>query len=112
MGDVIKGICNTCGGCGFVPSTTEFGIGTTPCVSCKGTGYSRWDDFENLSPTCKVASCINSTEYLALTDAAKDGVKIVLSCGFVDMREGQWARTTLLAIFGSSPITKAAIEAL
>ena len=66
----------------------------------------------NLSPTCKVAGCMNSTEYLALVDAAKDGVKIVLSCGFVDMREGQWARTTRWSIFGEARLTRAALIAI
>lgn len=70
------------------------------------------DIFLNLSPTCKVASCINTTEYQTLVDVAKDGVRIVLSCGFVDMREGQWARTTLWAIFGANSLTRAALIAM
>jgi len=65
------------------------------------------DVLGNLSPACKVASCLDLTEYLALSDAAKDGVKIVLSCGFVDMRDGEWARNTLFAIFDAQSTTRA-----
>ena len=88
------------------------GIGTINADGFIGNIKERVDLLANLSPTCKVAGCIDSTEYLALVNAAKDGVKIVLSCGFVDMRDGEWARTTLFAIFGAQSVTRAALIAM
>ena len=115
------GVCNNCKGTG----TTGVEPDIITCVSCLGTGIRITDPsgaiqdiltgisvFNNLSPTCKVASCIDSAEYLVLVDAAKDGVKIVLSCGFVDMREDQWARTVLFQIFGESTLTRASLIAM
>lgn len=104
-------VCGYCKGTGKVGTTIGNPEGDT-CYICEGTGHFEWGRFNDLVPTCKVASCMNSTEYQALVDAAKDGVKIVLSCGFVDMRDGQWARTTLWAIFGPASATRAALIAM
>ena len=82
------------------------GVGTVNSDGFIGEIRNKVDLFTNLSPTCKVASCIDPTEYLALVAASKDGVKIVLSCGLVDMRDGQWARTTLFAIFNEQSATR------
>jgi hypothetical protein len=60
----------------------------------------------------KIVEVINATEYAALVDAAKDGLRIILSCGVVDLVHTGKIYLDLMAIFGSSPITKAAIEAL
>lgn len=98
-------ICRVCYGQGILPVRYPFSH------LLKYAAFIN-DIFLNLSPTCKVAGCIDSTEYFALSDAAKDGVKIVLSCGFVDMRDGQWARNTLWAIFGAQSVTRAALIAM
>lgn len=60
----------------------------------------------------QIVEVINATEYAALVDAAKDGLRIILSCGVVDLVHTGNIYLNLMAIFGSSPITKAAIEAL
>jgi hypothetical protein len=60
----------------------------------------------------KIVEIINATEYAALVDAAKDGLRIHLSCGVLDLDHSGQIYANLMAIFGSSPITKAAIEAL
>jgi DnaJ-class molecular chaperone len=109
-------VCGRCQGTGKVYRSVDSTSPVTPseedCYLCEGTGHFEWGRFNNLVPTCKVASCINSTEYLALAEAAKDGVKIVLMCGFVDMREDQWARTTLFTIFGALSTTEANLIAM
>lgn len=114
----IKQNCAHCNGTGIYAGGFGSGPPENPCLNCGGSGVISTSTgvlsglFDNISPTCTVAGCMNSTEYLALPDAAKDGVKIVLSCGFVDMREGQWARTTLFAIFGVNSLTRAALIAM
>jgi hypothetical protein len=60
----------------------------------------------------KIVEVIDATEYAALVDAAKDGLRIIMSCGVVDLDHTGQIYANLMAIFGSSPITKAAIEAL
>jgi hypothetical protein len=100
-------VCSYCKGTGKSLMTVG-----EDCYICGGTGHFEWGRFNTLVPTCKVASCINSTEYLALSDPAKDGVKIVLSCGFVDMGDGQWARTTLFTIFDEASVTRVALIAM
>jgi hypothetical protein len=65
---------------------------------------------QDLIYSFEVLKIINPTEYAALGDAAKDGLRIILSCGLLDL--SGVIRTNLLAIFASSPITKAALESL
>jgi len=60
----------------------------------------------------KIVAVIDATEYAALVDPAKDGLRIILSCGVVDLVHTGKIYEDLMAIFGSSPITKAAIENL
>lgn len=62
--------------------------------------------------TFKIVEVIDAAEYAALVDAAKDGLRIILSCGVLDLVATGKIYLDLIAIFGSSPITKAAIEAL
>jgi len=68
--------------------------------------------FANLVPTCRVAQCIDGTEWGALTDAQRSGCDRILSTGFVDLREGQWARTYLFQYFGEGSVTRTALLAL
>ena len=114
----IKQTCAHCNGTGIYTGGLGSGPTENPCLNCGGSGVIDASTgtlsglFDHISPTCMVASCIDSAEYLALVDPAKDGVKVVLSCGFVDMRDGQWARTTLFSIFGVNSLTRAALIAM
>ena len=113
-------ICSDCRGTGLVVEGIP-GSGTV-CPSCMGSGTRVTDPsgaigdllalFANLHPTCKVAGCIDGTEFLALAEVNKGYVNVVLSVGFVDMRDGQWARTTLFAMFGAQSVTRAALIAM
>lgn len=60
--------------------------------------------------TSSILECIDATEYAALSDAAKDGVRILLSCGTVNMKAGSRCREILNQIFPSG-ITHDAIVA-
>jgi hypothetical protein len=55
----------------------------------------------NPCPTYVILECIDPTEYAALVDAAKDGLRILLSCGELDMSPGNINRTRLFQIFPS-----------
>jgi hypothetical protein len=52
-------------------------------------------------PTCAILECVDSIEYAALVDAAKDGLRIILMCGAVNMCAGSNIRTWLFQIFPS-----------
>lgn len=113
-------ICLLCEGTG------TYGGGM--CPTCKGTGkavgimeqiqgygkvtFEKQPTATKLIYTFKIVEIIDDAEYAALVDPAKDGWRIILSCGVVDLVHTGKIYLDLMAIFGSSPITKAAIEAL
>jgi hypothetical protein len=55
----------------------------------------------NPCSTSDILECIDPAEYAALVDAAKDGLRMILSCGTVSMYPGSKARTWLFQIFPS-----------
>jgi len=116
--------CEYCNGTGEVAGS--------PCSHCEGTGrqslrtdahdQTEWHvkrvvdvfgiDVDNIFPSYKIVECIDATEYDGLTDAQKDGVKVLLMCGFVDLNTGKPGRTRLLSWFGAESDTVAALQAL
>lgn len=62
-------------------------------------------------PSYIVLDCIEPSEYTALADAAKDGLRIILSCGQVDISGTSIVRARLNAIFPSG-ITRTKIDVL
>jgi hypothetical protein len=58
-----------------------------------------------------ILECVDPTEYAALVDAAKDGLRIILSCGTIDTRAGGVLRGHLEAIFPSG-VTRTALDTL
>ena len=119
--DKIMRICTTCFGTGKVTTRATTAPDGTPipgveidCARCNG-GYKELGYMQilsNLTPTCKIANCIDSGEWGGLSDAQIAGVERILSCGFVDMRDGEWARVSLWGIFGESSLTRAALISL
>ena len=116
-------VCADCKGTGLV-AEGEPGTGEM-CPSCMGLKVRVTDPsgaiqdiveavniFSNLIPTCKIGNCIDGGEWAALTDAAKTKVERVMSCGFVDMRAGEWARVTLWGVFANGSLTRTALIAL
>jgi len=128
----ITAVCQVCGGDGLIPdqNSADRPQPEIPCSTCKGTGEilsglklnDLWDKILVINGkmpnatkiifTYQIVEVINATEYAALVDAAKDGLRIHLSCGVLDLDHSGQIYANLMAIFGSSPITKAAIEAL
>jgi len=113
-------VCIICHGTGSVEGRV--------CPGCHGSGketgffsstkayveeiFGKLPSGSKLTYTSQILAVINATEYAALVDAAKDGLRIHLSCGVLDLDHAGAIYANLMAIFGSSPITKAAIEAL
>jgi len=59
-----------------------------------------------------VLEALDPTEHDALTDTQKEGVKILLSCGRVDLNEGKAGRVRLWNWFGAESTTVANLTAL
>lgn len=113
--------CSRCNGTGIYEGNS--------CVPCGGTGrieamghriveayaesiYVKQPTATKLIYAYQIVEVINATEYTALVDAAKDRLRIHLSCGVLDLDHLGQIYANLMAIFASSPITKAAIESL
>jgi len=56
-------------------------------------------------PTHKILDAIVPAEYAALVEAAKDGLRIILSCGHIDLHEGGTTWNNLHAIFPDGKTT-------
>ena len=118
----LRSPCFVCGGDGTTWRASQTG---NICDNCAGTGWVAGPDLPILDtildrlPTgvklvysYQIVSVVDPTEYAALVDAAKDGLRIILSCGILDLDHSGQIYTNLIAIFNSSPVTLAAIEAL
>ena len=66
---------------------------------------------KNPCPTHLILECIDPAEYAALVDAAKDGLRIILSCGTINATPGNIVITHLYQIFPSGA-TKTALDSL
>jgi hypothetical protein len=96
---------NTCGNCNGSGLAEKEVINITDIVD-------KLPNATKLIYSYQIVEIINPTEYASLVDAAKDGLRIILSCGVLDLVHTGQIYANLIAIFGSKPITKAAIEAL
>jgi len=116
--------------CEYCDGTGE--VAGSPCSYCEGTGrqslrtdahdQTEWNvkaivDGLGLSqtllfPSYRILECIDATEYNGLTDAQKDGVKVLLSCTIVDLNDGMAGKTRLWDWFGAESVTVAALQAL
>jgi hypothetical protein len=61
--------------------------------------------------TYLILECVDPTEYAALGEASKDGLRIILSCGAIDATPGSIIRGYLESIFPSGA-TKTALDNL
>ena len=59
-----------------------------------------------------ILEALDATEYNALTAAQKDGVRIILSCGLVDLNDGKAGKVRLWSLFGEESTTVANLTAL
>ena len=62
-------------------------------------------------PTYMILELIDPVEYTALSDAAKDRLKLILSCGAIDMRVSNVVHSWLFAIFPVGTTTNARLLA-
>ena len=118
--------CYTCGGSG------EYPVGTT-CPTCGGDGdvtavgthsiaqaYAQEINSKvaalalnvNVFHSYQIIEALDTDEYDALTDTQKDGVKVLLSCGRVDLNEGKAGRVRLWNWFGAESTTVANLTEL
>jgi hypothetical protein len=65
-----------------------------------------WRDFQ----TGDLLSNISPTEYAALGDAAKDGLRIIISAGLIDFRENSAMWNAIHAIFPDGTASWTAIK--
>jgi len=88
---------------------------STACSYCNLTGeYVRWkiSPPKNVFHSYKVLEVIDVTEYNALSNIKKEGIKLLLSCGFIDLNEDKASRARLWDWFGAESITIASLTAL
>jgi len=60
----------------------------------------------------QVLDCVNATEYAVLAEAAKDGLRIILSVGVLFLGSGSKQLANLRAIFPVGKVTRTALDAL
>lgn len=117
--------CDRCGGDGQLPNN-EVGFNGEvvepdpediySCPKCDGTGQVLIGSFElklsGIYNAYEVLEAIDVTEYNALTDVQKDGVKMLLCCGEVDLNDGKAGKVRLWNWFGAESDTVANLTAL
>lgn len=96
--------CWVCGGDGILEGVT--------CSHCGGDGVYIKHSPANVIPSHRLLEEIDDTEYVSLTDAQKNGLLLLLSCGYVDLNEGRVGRTRFWAWFGTESTTVANLTAL
>ena len=111
--------CSACNGTGYI------GEGQTECEQCRGLGQYDTDWVGVLRKfsarvglpsyvfhSYEILETIDYTEYTNLTDEQKDGMRILLSCGRVDLNDGKAGKVRLWGMFGEGTTTRANLEAL
>ena len=66
----------------------------------------------NVFAACQVLDNTISSEYNALSAANKDAYKMILSCGVLDLTDGNSIRTKLWNMFDENSTTRANLIAL
>jgi len=104
----IRRICVSC--------YNEYGSSEGGCTICNNTGDLNppyWlDHGVNVFCSYMILEELDTTEYNALTDEQKDGVKTLLSCGLVDLNDGKAGRVRFWNWFGAESTTVANLTAL
>ena len=107
--------CLACKGTKTIPGPPPGG-GDIECPSCEGLGKMAIGWVEVCEPgifeSHVILECLDATEHAALTDAQKDGVRIILSCGQVDLNDGKVGKVRLWNWFGAESDTVANLTEL
>jgi len=89
--------------------------GHPECDKCGGTNINVFYDIKpptNVFYSYMILECLDATEHDALTDTEKEGVKILLMCGLVDLNDGKAGKVRLWNWFGAESTTVANLTAL
>ena len=104
--DTIKRVCLHCHG-------SYSGGGSCPrCNDAGTTDVYFVDHGDNVFHSYIILEELDATEHAALTDAQKDGILHLLTCGFVDLNTGKAGRVRLWNWFGAESTTVANLTAL
>lgn len=105
----LKLFCPYCGSDGHMPDESL-------CPSCEGTKELDCITVIHLPTNVfyshEVLEAIDTTEYDGLTGPQRDGVKMLLSCGMVDLNDGKAGKVRLWNWFGSESTTVADLTTL
>ena len=105
-------VCSICKGTGELWRDGPFG---NMCGHCGGTGTENSGDIvesTGIFRSYEILEALDVDEYNALTATQKDGVKVLLSCGLVDLNDGKAGRVRLWNWFGAESTTVANLTAL
>lgn len=86
-----------------------------PCHACAGTGKIYLGVVclgDNIFFSHRILEALDPTEHAALTATQKDGLKILLSCGRVDLNDGKAGKVRLWNWFGGESTTVANLTAV
>ena len=113
MIQTVRTLCSDCKGTGIYDKPGD--QSPASCALCDGEGYLTTYFLSlpsNVFYSNEILEELDTTEYNALSDAQKDGVKILLMCGRVDLNEGKTGRVRLWNWFGAESTTVANLSAL
>lgn len=99
----------------FTQHKPEGDVIINPCPYCEGEGYMTEGLLTlpaNVFESYLILEELDPTEYNALTDAQKEGISLLLSCGKIDLNEGKVGKVRLWAWFGVESTTIANLTAL
>jgi len=113
-GLILEQTCDLCGGDGKInltdPAFRCIKIGQLDLL--RGQVWSALLTPDGVFRSYLVLECLDPTEYNALTDAQKDGVKVFLMCGLVDLNDGKAGKVRFWNWFGAESTTVASLTAL
>ena len=106
--------CGLCGGDGEIDLEDHAfrRIKYGPMRNLTGIVWSKLLVPTNVFRSYVVLEELDATEHNALTDAQKDGILHILSCGFVDLRDGKAGKTRLWNWFGAESTTVANLTSI
>ena len=113
-------LCDQCGGTKQIHAQNgEGGSTLVPCWHCEvdgePTGYRTVAEVyneEGLTATYEILEALDLSEYVALGAAQQEALKLMFSCGEVDLSEGTQVRTRLENFFPEGTKTRVNLETL
>ena len=97
---------------------TECGFDSGDHSNCDACNGSKIYVYYNIKPPTNVfysyiiLETFDATEYNELTEGQVGSIKMLLSCGLVDLNDGKAGKVTLWTFFGAESTTVASLTAL